>query len=174
MKKIFILPIAFLVSALLFSSCEKDDIGGTNGEKTAGEWYVTVVAIDEGGNVVYDDDELFGIGHFHLDTYNTVANDANEMWIDDNTNFWEFKGKVSVDPNALTFSGTDVQNQYYDSKFSVSNGKILIGAATTPSGMPADSIVFDVAFDDDTNLPIGDAVSYRITGYRYTGFTGDE
>lgn len=173
MKK-FSIYILFAFLGISIVSCKKDDIGGTNGEATAGEWYVTVVAIDDAGNVVLEDDELFGLGHFHLDTYNTVANDPNEMWVDDNTNFWEFKGKVSVDPNTLTFSGTDVQNQYYESKFSVSNGKILMKAATTPSGMPADSIVFDVAFDDDTNLPIGDAVSYRVTGYRYTGLPGDE
>ena len=170
------LNIFILLSALGLSiaSCKKEDIGGTNGEKTAGEWYVTVVGIDGGGNVVLEDAELFNIGHFHLDTYNTVANDATEMWIDDGGNFWEFKGKISVDPNALTFSGTDVENQYYESKFSVSDGKIIIGAAITPSGMPADSIVFDVAFDDDTNLPIGDATSYRITGYRYTGLPADD
>lgn len=170
------LNIYMLLGALGLSivSCEKDDIGGTNGEKTAGEWYVTVVGIDDDGNVVLGDPDLFNQGYFHLDTYNTVANDPNEMWIDDGGNFWEFKGRVDVDPNALTFSGTDIENQYYDSKFSVSNGKILMAAATTPSGMPADSIVFDVWFDDDENLPIGDAVSYRITGYRYTGLPGDE
>jgi len=173
MKNVKIYALLFFLG-LSIVSCKKDEIGGTNGEKTAGEWYVTVVAIDEAGNVVMEDDELFGIGPFHLDTYNTSTDNPNEMWIDDNENFWEFKGKISVDPNALTFSGTDVENQYYDSKFTVSNGKILIGAATTPSGMPADSIVFDIAFDDDENLPIGDAVSYRITGFRYTGFEGDE
>src|SRR5690606_29536173 len=126
--------ILLSVLGLSIASCEKDDIGGTNGEKTAGEWYVTVVGIDEAGNEVLGDPDLFNQGHFHLDTYNTVANDANEMWIDDGMNFWEFKGKVDVDPNALTFSGTDIENQYYDSKFSVSNGKILRAAATTPSG----------------------------------------
>ncbi|PPL04656.1 lipid-binding protein [Parapedobacter indicus] len=174
MKKIFLLPLLYLFGTLLISSCEKDDIGGTNGEKTAGEWYVTVVAVDEAGNVVYEDDELFGIGHFHLDTYNTVANDPNEMWIDDNTNFWETKGKISVDPNALTFSGEDVQNEYYDSQFTVTNGKILLKAATTPSGMPADSIVFNLNFsDDDYPKELGFS-SYLVSGYRYTGFAGDE
>lgn len=173
MKNFKIYTLLFCLG-LSIVSCEKDEIGGTNGERTAGEWYVTVVAVDETGNVVMEDADLFGIGHFHLDTYNTSTDDPTEMWIDDNKNFWETKGKVTVDPNALTFSGTDVENQYYDSKFTVSNGKILMRAATTPSGMPADSIVFDIAFDDDTNLPIGDAVSYRITGFRYTGLVGDE
>jgi hypothetical protein len=40
--------------------------------------------------------------------------------------------------------------------------------------MPADSIVFTVSFDDD-NYPeqLGYA-AYRIAGYRYTGFAGDD
>lgn len=163
-----------LVGTLLYTSCKKDEIGGTNGEKTAGEWYVTVVAVDEEGNVVYEDDELFGIGHFHLDTYNTSTDDPTEMWIDDNTNFWETKGKISVDPNALTFSGADVPNQYYDSQFTVTNGKILLKAATTPSGMPADSIVFNLNFSDDNYPEQLGFSSYKVSGYRYTGFAGDD
>jgi len=110
MKNVKIYALLFFLG-LSIVSCKKYEIGGTNGEKTAGEWYVTVVAIDEAGNVVMEDDELFGIGPFHLDTYNTSTDNPNEMWIDDNENFWEFKGKISVDPNALTFSGTDVENQ---------------------------------------------------------------
>src|SRR5690606_41731596 len=134
MKKILIFSMSCVAAALFYTSCKKEKIGGTAGQKMAGEWYVTVVAVDAEGNVVFEDDELFGIGNFHLDTYNTSANDPNQMWIDDNGNFWETKGRISVDQNALTFSGTDVQNEYYDSQFSISNGKILLGAATTPSG----------------------------------------
>ncbi len=72
------------------------------------------------------------------------------MWIDDNGNFWEFKNKINVDLKAMTFQATDAQNVAYDSKLTITNGKILPGAATTPSGMPADSIVFNVTFNDDT------------------------
>lgn len=173
MKNFKIYVLLFFLG-LSIVSCKKDEIGGTNGEKTAGEWYVTLVAVDAEGNVVYEDDELFGIGHFHLDTYNTSTDNPNEMWIDDNENFWETKGKISVDPNALTFSGTDVQNEYYDSKFTVANGKILLGAATTPSGMPADSIVFNLNFSDDDYPEDLGFSSYRVAGFRYTGFEADE
>jgi hypothetical protein len=49
-------------------------------------------------------------------------------------------------------------------------------AATTPSGMPADSIVFYVQFTDD-DLSYQEAYGYtryKVSGYRYTGFTADE
>ena len=61
----------------------------------------------------------------------------------------------------------------YDSKLTITNGKILPGAATTPSGMPADSIVFNVTFNDDTYPTDYGFDSYRVAGYRYTGFTKD-
>ena len=45
-------------------------------------------------------------------------------------------------------------------------GKVLAGAATTPSGMPADSIVFFVNVQGDD--------TYKIAGFRRTGFPADE
>lgn len=175
MKRLLIYPVLCLVGTLFYTSCKKDEIGGTAGEKTAGEWYVTSVAVDAEGNVVFEDDDLFGIGHFHLDTYNTSTNDPNVMWIDDNENFYfPFKGKITIDPNALTFSGSEVENEYDDARFTITNGKIMFGAATTPSGMPADSIVFNVTIAGDTFPEQYEFSSYRIAGFRYTGLTGDE
>ena len=43
------------------------------------------------------------------------------------------------------------------------------GAATTPSGMPADSIVYMIQFDDDPN-----ELTYKISGFRRTGFPNDD
>ncbi|MDR3188200.1 MAG: hypothetical protein LBT94_03325 [Prevotellaceae bacterium] len=160
------------------TSCEKEEAGGTATEAMAGEWYVTAVAVDESGEVVYEDEDLFGIGHFHLDTYNTSANTSTEMWIDDNTNFWEFKVKIKVDLASKTFGATDAQNAHYDNPedclVTITNGKILYGAATTPSKMPADSIVFNVTFSDDDYPAQYGYASYRISGYRYTGFENDD
>ena len=48
----------------------------------------------------------------------------------------------------------------------VTDGKVLAGAATTPSGMPADSIVFFVNIQGDD--------TYKIAGFRRTGFPADE
>ena len=49
---------------------------------------------------------------------------------------------------------------------SITDGKVLEGEATTPSGMPADSIVFFVNVQGDD--------TYKIAGFRRTGFAEDE
>jgi hypothetical protein len=175
MKKIVLYTIA-LAATLFIAACEKEDIGGAASEAMAGEWYVTAAAIDGNGDVV--DEDFFGIGRFHLDTYNTASNSATEMWIDDNTNFWEFKIKITVDLATKTFQATDARNEHYpnpeDCLVTISNGKILYGAATTPGKMPADSIVFNVSFSDDTYPATYGYAEYRIAGYRYTGFVNDD
>jgi len=172
MKKILFLLFA---AGLMLTSCEKEKAGGTATEKTAGQWYVTVTAVDEAGETVYEDEDLFGLGHFVLLTYNTNSNVNTEMWVDDDENFWEFKVKVDLDYNAGTFSTKDfVENQTYESGVKISDGKILFGAATTPSGSPADSIVFYVDFDDDPYPSAYGYANYKISGFRYTGLAGDD
>jgi hypothetical protein len=174
MKKLFLYAVV-LFSSFLFivTSCKKDEIGNTATEKMAGEWYVTVDAVDANGGVVYEDADLYGIGKFHLDTYNTSSNSTSEMWINDNGNFWDFQTKMNIDLNAMTFQATDAQNIAYDSKLTITNGKILYSATTTPSGIKADSIVFNVIFDDDTAPADYGFDTYRVAGFRYTGFTKD-
>lgn len=88
------------------------------------------------------------------------------MWLDDVNNFWAFKFKTNINYEARTFSNEAVD---YDAAASgkavVTNGKILEGAAKNLHGMPNDSIVFDIQFDDDDY-----GFVYRISGQRYTGF----
>lgn len=175
MKKTFLFSIVMSVSIFLLTSCEKDDIGGTKVESMAGEWYVTAVAVDEEDNLVYTDDDLFALGYFHLDTYNLSSNDGKKMWIDDNANFYfHFKNQVDIDLSTLNFSCNEVENAYDENTITISNGKILNAAATTPSGSPADSIVFNVNFDNDAYPEKYGYASYRIAGYRYTGLTNDD
>lgn len=174
MKKIALYAAVLILGLFFVTSCEKEKIGNTATEKMAGEWYVVADAVDANGNVVFSDADLFGIGRFHLDTYNTSSNSSTEMWINDNNNFWNFKAKMNIDLNAMTFQATDVQNEAYDSKLTISNGKILFGATKTPSGMPADSIVFTVSFSDDTYPAKYGYAAYRVSGYRYTGFKNDK
>ena len=95
-----------LAVSMVFTSCEKDEIGGTATEALAGEWYVTVDAVDASGNVVGED--FFGLGRVMMNTYNTAANNANEIWVDDCGNFWEFKVKASADINILTFQTVEI------------------------------------------------------------------
>lgn len=153
----------------LFTSCEKDEVGTTATEALAGEWYVTVDAVDNAGNTVATDP--FGLGYTFILTYNTAANIPTEMYVSDQGNFWDYTVRVNSDINNLTFSTDgDVQNEAYDCMVNIEEGRMLPGAATTPSGTPADSIVFYVSFSDDEN----GFSKYKVSGYRYTGFVADE
>lgn len=51
----------------------------------------------------------------------------------------------------------------------IDGGKILLEAATTPHGTPADSIVYYVSFSDDEP-----GMRYKVSGYRYTGLAVDD
>lgn len=189
MKKI----VYLFAAALLFASCEKDEIGGTATESLAGQWYVNVDAVDENGDVVYTGEDVFELGTFMLLTYNTASNTADTLFVDDLENFWKFKVKVSCNSGDRTFGNTDFADNFkYECGVKITDGKVLSQAATTPSGMPADSIVFYVEFDDDYlvddegNLVVDDEgnpvyfpeaygfKNYRISGYRYTGFELDD
>lgn len=158
-----------MCAGVLFTSCEKDEVGNTATEALAGDWYVTVDIVDDAGNTLAEDP--FGLGHTFLFTYNTAANIPTEMYVSDQDYFWNYTVRVNSDVNNLTFStNSDVQNEAYDCLVNIENGRVLPQAATTPSGMPADSIVLYVSFSDDENP----GTKYKVSGYRYTGFTADE
>lgn len=162
-----------MCTVAMFTSCEKDEIGGTATEALAGEWQLTVDAVDDAGNVVIEDP--FGLGVTLGITYNTNENVADKMYVSDLGNFWDYTVVVNCDCNALTFSsGGDVQNEAYDCKVNIEDGKMLPGAATTPSGMPADSLIYYVSFSDDENPAAYGYTKYKVSGYRRTGFVSDE
>jgi len=178
MKKVFIAICA--LATLTFASCEKQPVGGTATEKTAGQWAVQCIAVDEAGEVVLEDEDLFGIGTFMLLTYNSAENIADSMWISDINDamgyIWDYHGflvKTGCNQANSTFSVTNGLDIIDGDTVNITNGKVLYGAAKTPSGMPADSIVFDVLFSGD---PYAGAYydRLRITGYRYTGLANDE
>ena len=163
------ISLAFMAVALSFGfvSCSvetNEEPGGTNVEKMAGRWNVQVDAVDESGNVLYEDP--YGLGTITIMTYNTADNNINEMWLDDNGKFWSFKMKVDVNYRERSFSCSE---RDYDAAGSgtavVTNGKILENAAKNLHGMPNDSIVFNIKFSDDDN-----GLIYRLSGQRYTGF----
>ena len=163
------ISFAFMAIALSFGfvSCDTEtdeEPGGTNVEKMAGRWNVVIDAVDENGNILYEDP--YGIGTVTMMTYNTADNSSDKMWLDDNNKFWKFKMKVDVNYDARTFSCGE---QSYDAAGSgtaiVTDGKVLEGAAKNLHGMPNDSIVFTIKFNDDPN-----GLIYRISGQRYTGF----
>ena len=176
MKKI--LYSAFILAAGLLSSCNDTDLGGpknevekTATEALAGEWYVQAHGVDADDNILYED--VYGAGTFEILTYNTAANTASKMIVDDETNFWEFKGEVNCNIENLTFSATGISNAYYESSFDITEGKILLGAATSSYGHKVDSICFRLLLDDDDYA--GKYYDHLlVTGYRRTGFDQGE
>lgn len=172
-KAIYLL---MLVVSMVFTSCEKDEIGGTATEALSGEWYVRLDCVDASGNVVYSGEDFFGMeDRFHLNTYNTAANKNNEIWVDDLGNFWPFQVKASANINNLTFQTNGAAaNNYYECNVTVEGGKITLNGATTPHGTPADAIELYVTFDDDTYPAEYGYAKYKISGYRYTGLASDD
>ena len=167
MKKV--LYFAALILCVGLSSCEKEEIENTATVNTAGEWYVMVDAAGEDGNLIEGFEDLFGIGRINLMTYNTSANDPNVMFVDDLSNFWNFKVRVSVDQNARTFQGEAANERGDDITVNISGGKILEKAGRQNNGSPADSIVFYVSFSDDTYPATYGYKNYRVSGVRYSG-----
>ena len=106
-------------------------------------------------------------------SHSQFTNDANEMIL------WKIRYDIwcwnenlvkAENYEARTFSTTGfVDNVTYESKVKITDGKVLEKAATTPSGMPADSIVYMVQFDDDE-----DGLTYIVSGFRRTGFPADD
>ena len=171
MKKIFYAICA--LATLTFASCEKEPIGGTAVEAMSGQWYVQISGVDENGELLLEDANLFELGSYILLTYNTASNRGDSLWLsairdfaDDGLDFLDYKLKIECDQGELIFDrkGDDV---------AIFGGKILPGAATTPSGQPADSIVYDVSIAADPYA----GVYYhhlRVSGYRYTGLANDD
>lgn len=170
MKKILFIASFLLCAA--FTSCEKDEIGGTATEALAGQWYVVYDGVSASGEVTMEDP--FGVGRSLLLTYNTSANDGKEIFVDDLSNFWDFKVKTPCNVGALSFgSATAAEDLKNGIDVELTDGKILKGAAATPSGAAADSICFYVVFSDDKYVgKYWDKI--RVSGYRYTGLAADE
>lgn len=175
MKKILSLAILFVATVLL-ASCEKDEIGSTATKATAGDWYVTVTAVDDAGKTVYEDADLFGLGRIHMLTFNTNENVADKMYVFDNKAFWNFKVQTTCDQKALTFSTNGAaKNETGDPiDVTITDGKILPGVGHQNNGSPADSIVFYISFSDDTNPAKYGFSKYKVSGIRYSGLTEND
>ena len=164
MKKV--LYLATMLLCMAFTSCQKEDIGGTATESLAGQWYVEANVVNADGSVIEDP---YGLGRIHILTYNTSANNPNEIWIDDSKNFWNFKVKATGDINNLTFSAASAQNQRGDEiTVNITNGKIIKNGGVQNNGSPADYITMDVEFSDDPGT------IYRLEGVRYSGLVEND
>lgn len=170
MKKYILMFLVALLGMFTFGSCDPETdekAGGTAVEKMAGRWVVTVDAVDEDGNVI--DENLLG-KKIDLNTYNTAANDADKMWLDDaafygvkmKVNITDYKnGKFEATPNTCYNPSDDEAGNVEFLK-----GQVLYGQGKNIHGASVDSICYTVKFSDDDN-----ALIYRISGKRYSGFT---
>ena len=198
MKKIFTIALALFAFALAFTSCKKDPIGATAVVDASGDWFVKRIVVYANGEKedLFGDDLLEWFGHTHLLTYNTSENKPDVIFVDDlgewyskgDDMFLDFKVRAKLDPATLTFSATDLNNNEYEDNTVTIEGKILPGKATTPSGMPADSIWMSVKISDDTYADVLNEYSeyyewgivfeqwdhFEIAGFRYTGLAKDE
>ena len=154
-----------MLLCMAITSCQKEDIGGTATESLAGQWYVLANMVNDDGSVIEDP---YGLGRFQILTYNTAANNPNEIWIDDKGNFWDFKVKGTGDINSLTFSAANAQNVSYDCTVNITNGKIIKNGGTQNNGSPADLLMMDVEFSDDPGT------IYHLEGVRYSGLVEND
>ena len=170
MKKYFLLIV---FGSLLFSACDKKPEFEEENSATvamAGEWYVHYDHKDYGA-------DPFGVGLTPVMTYNTSDNVATHIWITDGGSFWNYLVKIPIDLSTNTFGGVDTLISAatdYAIKVIVENGSITKNAVLLPSGTMADSIYFDIFFEDlegATGIP---SDRLNVSGYRKSGFVEDE
>lgn len=175
MKKV--LYLATLLFCAVFTSYEKEEVGSTATEATAGQWYVTVDAADENGNVIEGFEDLFGLGRHLLVTANTSANIPTEMIVDDLQNFWGYRVKVTVDPVSMTFATNTTENNNLNGdeiNVTISKGKIVKDGGVQNNGSKADYIEFYVSFSDDTYPAAYGYANYKVSGIRYSGLAEND
>ena len=153
MKKYLMLLFAVLSFSL--TGCEETDVeaGGTAVEKMAGTWYVTWEQKNAQGEW---EDVLGGTVMWLKEGY--LLNTALKVTTNYAGRTFEM-AETSIAVNEANWGAPKIT-------LSITDGKVLEGEATTPSGMPADSIVFFVNVQGDD--------TYKIAGFRRTGFAEDE
>lgn len=149
----------FLGAAMLFAACTKTpDVEHTPTERMAGEWFVELY---EGGQAVTDYHKVL--------TYNTANINSGQVWFEDH-DIWDFKAKLDVDAQSLSFKGMNAAADVIHTgvTMKVFEGKILPKAAKSKSGNSVDSIYLKVEFSDDPGTV------YEYKGHLRTGFFEDE
>lgn len=143
------------------TSCDlgvEPEIGGVELQEMCGEWFIIVS---------YDGQDVGG-GYHLITTYNTAANNAVDLFVDD-YELWPMKVKVAANLDNMTLSGTDLNNLYDESiGVTIKEGYILEDAATTSGGNKSDSLYLRLEFTDDPGN------EYVYSGYKRTGFLEDE
>jgi hypothetical protein len=144
MKKV--IYFAALLLTVAFTSCEKEDVGGTATESMAGQWYCTIDAVDDDGLPIPNGENYFGLDNPRtlILTYNTAANAANEMWVDnlgvgnlaaDYAAYvaaygyfptYTIKSKVTINQSTMEFSSNEAENLGEGYEWWSADGETLI------------------------------------------------
>ena len=179
-KYIYIIALA-LLAIPAFTSCDtetNEEPGGTAIEKMCGYWDVVYDAVDENGNVLYED--VYNAGTCTIYTYNLADNGTQYMWLDDQNTFWAYKMIVNIDYDKRTF-WCDWKDYDADGtgKAIITDGKIIENGGLNEHGKPTDSISFYIVFTDDGYIfdeEDPDAPYYDklwVHGVRHSGFSPD-
>jgi len=151
--------IALIAITVAFSvGCKKSyEVGATNAVKAANSWWV----------ITAPNGDTTGQAHIPIVTYN-VVDQTDSLWLDDQGyDDLPYKVKVKIDFNALTFSGTNVPNDY-GTTATITDGKILPKAGHSKAGNIADSIYFKITMAEDPTT------TYTVSGVAHTGFDPED
>lgn len=183
MKKIFFLTIAV---ATIFTSCKHEyENWYSETYEMSGEWHVTALQSVEEYEAIFGTgtmpnennvenwtwDDLYETGFTTVYTYNSAKNSSDELIVEDNHTFWNYKVKAKSNVNDKTFSLSTTKNLLDENcNISIIKGKILKGASKANSGVATDSIVFYIKFSDDDY-----GFTYmKVSGFKKTGFLEDK
>lgn len=171
MKKIIYSIFSISLLLFLFTACDEElEIWESSTGELDGNWYVS-----------YDHSQYgvdpFGVGLTLVHTYNTAADNGQEIWLTDEDHFWSYKVRIPANPEELTFGSSEtVTNTVagYDIGVRVTNGKVIKDAVTLPSGVTSDSIYFEIWFEDLVDATGIENDTLYVSGFRQTGFQEDE
>ena len=159
--------IFFATMLFVMAACSKDEIGGTEMESMAGQWYCTIDAVDDSGNPItqmLDGSPNDGSNYFGLETgktivltYNVAANNNSQMWVNimgvgnfakgyKNPGYpdYDFCSVVNCNQQALTFSSTEAANiadpviWSHEEEDAAGNKKVVIDAQVDPMPVTID------------------------------------
>ena len=170
MRKYVSMILFVALATLAFSSCDPETDekpGGTKVEKMAGFWDVRVHEVNADGTLTPN---AFGGSTYNLQTYNTVENTADKMWVNLSVGKkWSLLLVTPINYGARTFACQNVKAVYNSddagATVSITDGKVLEGQGHNLHNLPTDSIVFNV------QLSTYPGKTYRVTGTRRSGFT---
>jgi hypothetical protein len=140
----------------------------------SGEWWVTYKI---------DGKDSLLLGHSKLLVSNTSANVSTEILLNTSNRLFGFAFKSSSDIGAKTFSVTNSVNltdssvfklPVYFNSFSIENGKVLLDAGHSLTGIVTDSIYFELIPSLASKAGLNASTKIVVSGVRRTMFPDDD